>query len=110
MPRGLIAAAAFLLAACNSAAPPPPVVEPAKAGVTPQSLDGQSGGGCKGKIARYRAVQDNDKAMGHVALKVYAEIQGEIAAAEADCSAGREAQADSLIRASETRHGYPTGI
>lgn len=68
------------------------------------------GSGCAGVVARYRAVQDNDLAMGHVAKSVYAQIQREIEAAEKVCAAGQDAKATAMIRASEARHGYPTGI
>lgn len=66
--------------------------------------------GCAGVVARYRAVQDNDLAMGHVAKSVYAQIGHEIAGAEKACAAGQDAKAVSMIRASQARHGYPTGI
>ena len=66
--------------------------------------------GCAGEIARYRAVQDNDLAMGHVAKSVYNQIKREIDAAEKACAAGQDAEATAMIHASETRHGYPTHI
>ena len=69
-----------------------------------------AGDGCSGVIARYRAVQDNDLSMGHVAKSVYAQIKREIEAAEQVCSAGQDAKATAMIRASQARHGYPTGI
>jgi len=67
-------------------------------------------GGCSGVIERYRAVQDNDLAMGHVNKSVYAQIKREIEDAEKACAAGQDAKATSMIRASQARHGYPTGI
>jgi hypothetical protein len=69
-----------------------------------------AGDGCAGAIARYRAVQDNDLSMGHVAKSVYAQIKREIEAAEQACSAGQDAKAMGMIRASQTRHGYPTNL
>jgi hypothetical protein len=75
---------------------------------TPFSL--AAGGDCSGVVARYRAVQDNDLAMGHVAKSVYAQIKREIDEAEKLCAAGQDAKATSMIRASQARHGYPTGI
>lgn len=69
-----------------------------------------AGSGCAGEIARYRAVQENDLAMGHVAKSVYAQIRREIEAAEKVCAAGQEAKANAMIRASQSRHGYPTHI
>jgi hypothetical protein len=66
--------------------------------------------GCAGAVARYRAVQENDLSMGHVAKSVYAQIKREIDEAEKVCAAGQDAKALSMIRASEARHGYPTSI
>ncbi len=74
------------------------------------SLHLAAGDGCSGVIARYRAVQANDLAMGHVAKSVHAQIEREIAAAEQVCSAGQDAKATAMIRASQVRHGYPTSI
>ncbi len=103
---------ALLLAACNAAATPPQAAAPETTGavaVTPQgSLP--EGGACESDIARYRAIQENDHAMGHVAQSVYDKIKQEIAAAEAECSEGHSAHARAMILASEKRHGYPTGL
>jgi len=109
MKRAALILAALTLAACNTTAPPA-APEPAAVAVTPQGADLPQGGGCDGHLARYRAVQEQDKAMGHVADKVYAQIQTEIAAAAAECSAGHDAKSEAMIRASEVKHGYPTGI
>jgi hypothetical protein len=67
-----------------------------------------TGSGCAGDIARYRAVVDNDLAMGHVAQSVYNQIAKEIAGAQEACSAGKDAQARAVIAASQERHGYHT--
>ncbi|THD42064.1 MAG: hypothetical protein E7774_16630 [Bradyrhizobium sp.] len=69
-----------------------------------------SGEGCAADIARYRAIQENDLSMGHVAKSVYNQIKKEIAQAEADCSAGRDAEAQAELIASHKRHGYPTDL
>jgi hypothetical protein len=82
----------------------------AQAPVTPPSFQMPGGSGCAGEIARYRAVQDNDLAMGHVAKSVYLQIKREIDAAEKVCGAGQDAKATVMIHASEARHGYPTHI
>ncbi|RBP11929.1 hypothetical protein DFR50_11536 [Roseiarcus fermentans] len=103
--------AAFAVAGCNAPAPQasaPPA--PGSVAVTPQGFQMPEGGDCRAEIARYRAVQDNDLAMGHVAQSVYAQIKREIAAAETACAAGRDGEAKAMIAASEQRHGYPTGI
>ena len=105
------ALAALTLAGCNPPAPlasAPPA--PGSVAVTPQGFQLPAPGDCRAEIARYRAVQDNDLSMGHVAKSVYTQIAREIGAAEAACSAGRDAEAKAMIRASEERHGYPTGI
>ena len=106
-----LAALAPGLVACNGSAPQasaPPA--PGSVAVTPQGFQLPEPGDCRATIARYRAVQDNDLAMGHVAKPVYAQIQREIGAAETACAAGRDGEAKAMIRASEQRHGYPTGI
>ena len=98
-----LTAALFLAAfaaGCNSPTPPPPP-PPIAAPVLPE------GTGCAASIARYRAVQENDLAMGHVNKSVYAQIQKEIADAQSACVLGDEAKAQSLLRASKARHGYP---
>jgi hypothetical protein len=82
----------------------------AQSPVTPPNFQMPGGAGCAGEIARYRAVQENDLAMGHVAKSVYAQIKREIDAAEKVCAAGQDAKATAMIHASEVRHGYPTRI
>ena len=69
-----------------------------------------AGSDCAGAVARYRAVQENDLAMGHVNKSVYAQIRREIDEAEKLCAAGQDVKATSMIRASQARHGYPTNI
>jgi hypothetical protein len=96
------------LSACNAPAPQasaPPT--PGSVAVTPSNFTLPEGSGCGDRIARYRAIQDNDLSMGHVAKSGYTQIARQIAAAESACAAGRDAQAQSLITASQQRHGYP---
>ena len=110
--RLMIAFAALLLVACNDAGPAPQAAapEPATTDVTPSNFTMPGGEGCAGDVARYRAIIDNDLSMGHVAKSVYNQIQKEIAEADAQCSAGHEAQARASIVASRKRHGYPTNL
>ena len=96
---------ALPLAACNQTASGP-AATPASASLTPSGLRTPEGSGCRGEIARYRAVMSNDLAMGHVNQSVYNRINGEIGQAEAACSAGRDAEAQRMIRATKARHGY----
>jgi uncharacterized lipoprotein YajG len=104
------ALAALLLAGCNTAQPAATATAPAPASavVTPSTFVMPSGSGCAGDIARYRAIQDNDLAMGHVAQSVYNQIKGEIAAAEKACATGHDREASDMILTSRRRHGYPT--
>ncbi len=108
------ALAALLLAGCNAAQPAftaqAQAPSPGTAVTTPPNFAMPSGAGCAGDIARYRAVQDNDLAMGHVAKSVYDQIKREIAAAEKVCAAGKDREASAMIKASEKRHGYPTEL
>jgi len=100
------------LAGCNASAPAPNAAAPAPASisVTPPGFQLPQGAGCAGEIARYRAIQDNDLAMGHVAQAVYNQIHAEIAEADKACSSGADAQARALILSSRRRHGYPTEL
>ena len=103
--------AALALAGCNAQAPQasaPPA--PGSVAVTPQNFQLPEGGDCRAEIARYRAIQDNDLSMGHVAQSVYNQIKREISAAEGVCSAGHDAEAKAMLVASERRHGYPTNL
>ncbi len=79
----------------------------AQSPVTPEDFQMPSGSGCAGKIARYRAVQENDYRSGNEAKSVYFQVKREIDAAEKVCSAGDQAKASAMIRASQVRHGYP---
>lgn len=99
----LAGAVALPLAACNQTAAPQ---APGSASVTPSSFRLPEGSGCQGEVARYRAVMNNDLAMGHVNQSVYSRVDKEIGQAEAACAAGRDAQAMSMIRATKSRHGY----
>jgi hypothetical protein len=106
-PLALVFAAA-LLAGCNSArAPEPPAATVGARTVTPSDFRLPEGAGCSGAIARYRAVMDNDLAMGHVNRGVYDQIQHEIGEADGACGAGQDARATALVHASKSRHGYP---
>ncbi len=74
---------------------------------TPRDFRLPEGAGCSGDVARWQAIQANDYASGNVSLKVYNQIQGEIAHAAEACSAGRDAEARKLVAVSKSRHGYP---
>ena len=96
------------LGGCNTtAAPPAPLPGAYRSAITPPGFKLPEGTGCAGEIARYRAVIGNDKRGGQVNDKVYDVITREIDGASASCSAGNEAQAMNLVRASKSRHGYP---
>lgn len=104
--------AALLLAARHATAQPPPI-DPSAAGslmVAQQDTPLSEGGSCSGDIARYRAIQEQDIKMGHVAKSVYNKIKGEIAAAEVECNNGHEAHARQMILVSKKKHGYPTDL
>jgi hypothetical protein len=61
-------------------------------------------------IARYRSVVESDASTGNLEQPVYRKIAKDIAPAESACSAGRDAEARSMIEASAQRHGYPTSL
>ena len=94
------------LAACN--APSPGAVVPGAPPAPPPSASvAPTGSGCAAIVAKYRAVVENDIAMGNVNPKVYDQIRGEINEADTVCASGQDAQAVNLVRASKTKHGYP---
>jgi hypothetical protein len=99
------------LCGCNSSAPPPqaaaPQPAPARTAYTPPDFQMPSGSGCANDIGRWKAVQENDYRMGQVNDNVYAEIQGEISAAQAACQSGKDAEARRMVADSKRRHGYP---
>jgi hypothetical protein len=107
---------ALALAGCNSSGPAPSAAAPTSTPapnsivVAPSNFQMPQGSGCAAEVARYRAVQDDDLAMGQIAQSVYNQIHAEIAAASAACSAGRDAEARSMVLASRKRHGYPTEL
>jgi hypothetical protein len=107
---GLLAGLAFL-AACNQTAPvasAPPAAEPARASlVTPAGFRLPEGTGCRGELARFRAVQANDLETGHVGRSVHDRIGAELTQAEAQCAAGNEGAALAALRATKSRYGYP---
>lgn len=74
---------------------------------TPRDFRLPEGAGCSGDIARWQAVQANDYASGNVNLRVYNQIQNEIARAAQACSARHDGEARRLIASSKARHGYP---
>jgi hypothetical protein len=94
--------AALPLAACNQTAPP----APASASIPPSGFQVPGGTGCQGELARYRAVMDNDLAMGHVNRSVHGRVAQELDQAAAACAAGRETDAMRMIRATKSRYGY----
>lgn len=109
----LAALVAATLAGCNASAPPPQSASAPTPGsllVAPSDFKMPEGSGCAGEVARYRAVQDDDLAMGQIAQSVYNQIHEEIAAAAQACAAGRDAEARAMILASRKRHGYPTAL
>lgn len=110
--RRLPIAAALLLAgamgACQTAsAPPAPPPSSAPPGVTPSTFRMPAGSGCAGDVARFRAVMDNDLAVGHTVASVHARVTEEIDRAGAACAAGRDAEAVRMIAATKARFGYP---
>lgn len=93
---------ALPLAACNQTAPG----APANVTGAPSAFRMPDGSGCKGEIARYRAIMGNDLTMGHVNRSVYDKVDREIGQAEAACGAGRDAEAVRMVEATKSRYGY----
>lgn len=94
------------LCGCNqdqpaASAPPPTSAQPAA-----DFSNLPPGAPCTGKINRYQSVLVSDHQTGNVNDSVFAAIEQELTDAAAACSAGHDAEALHLIRASEERHGY----
>jgi hypothetical protein len=104
--------AALLLAAFHASASQPQIDASATGPLilAQQDTPLPEGGTCAGDIARYRAIQEQDIKMGHVAKSVYNKIKAEIAAAESECDKGHEAHARAMVVESKKRHGYPTDL
>jgi hypothetical protein len=103
------------LAGCNTATAPVSSTPPSSSyaglapGVSPAGFRLPEGKGCTAHIARWKALQDNDLNSGHVGQKVYDQIQADIRQASSACAAGRDAEAQAIVRGSRSRHGYPAG-
>jgi hypothetical protein len=117
MKRALLAAfAALCLAGCNASGPAASRAAaasqpaPNSIDVAPSNFQMPQGAGCAGAVARYRAVQDDDLAMGQIAQSVYDEVHKETAAAAEACAGGHDAEARAMIAASRKRHGYPASL
>lgn len=109
--KALAPLALLLLAGCNApetaSAPAPTPAGYAVRHVAPEGYKLPEGAGCTGAVARYQAVMDNDYATGNVGQGVFKTISDEISAARSVCASGNDGQAQSMIAASKTRHGYP---
>jgi hypothetical protein len=101
----LAAFAILALCGCNEDQPvastPPPPAQPV---VDFSNLP--TGAVCTDKINRYQTVLASDHQTGNDNDSVFVTIEHELTDAAAACSAGHDAEALNLIRASEDRHGY----
>lgn len=112
---GAAALCVTTLGGCNSQAPQPQSPQPQTPAsqqryvspITPPGFKLPDGAGCSGAVERYRAVIANDHETGNVNDSVYKQIESEISTAAAACAAGRDGEAQALVRASKSRHGYP---
>ena len=108
-PRSALTLFAFALASCTQTAGPSPALPPGMAapGVTPSTFRLPDGSGCGGEIARFRAVLDNDVAVGHLGRGVYTRASGEVDRAAASCGAGQDGAARASLASIRSRYGYP---
>jgi hypothetical protein len=77
------------------------------ANVTPPGFKLPEGTGCEGDAQRFRAVLDNDLAMGHVNKSVYTKAVFEVDSARKVCSSGADARARAMLSGTRRRYGYP---
>jgi hypothetical protein len=101
-------AAALALCACNAAsngsAPPPVAAAPAS--TKPDWPTLPEAAKCTGDLKSYQSVLSADVKTGNLNQTVFDQVQTELGKAAQACAAGRDAEAESLIRASKQRHGY----
>ena len=76
------------------------------AGVTPKNFHLPTDKGCKGDIARFSAVIDNDLASGHTTDKVNQAIHAELNKISATCPA-QDTAASQAVRMLKSKYGYP---
>jgi hypothetical protein len=99
--------AALAFCGCNQDAPvasapsPPPQASPAA-----DFSDLPPGAACTDEINRYQSVVLGDYRTGNANQSVFVEVEHELTAAAAACSAGQDGEALSLVHASEKSHGY----
>lgn len=100
--------AAIALCACNATssgqAPAPVAAAPASAKPDWPSLP--EAAKCTGDLNSFQSVLSSDVGTGNLNKTVYDEIQTELGKAAQACAAGRDAEAQNLMRASKQRHGY----
>ncbi len=100
--------AAAALAGCNDIGGSLAVAPEAGAPPTPApaSFTLPPGRACSDQIGRYQEVVGRDVQTGNLSQVVYGQIEAELTRAAAACTAGRDNEAASLVRASQAKHGY----
>jgi hypothetical protein len=94
------------LAGCNT--PPSQVsYQNAPAGVSPSNFRLPDAPGCQGDVARFQALIDNDLATGHTTQSVRDSVTADLSKAQAACTAGRSAEATSMVTSIRKKYGYP---
>ena len=92
------------LGACNTPAPQASSqasYQSLPAGVTPTNFSLPNEPGCKGDVARFQALIDNDLATGHTTQSA------DLSKAQAACNAGQGAQASAMVTSIRKKYGYP---
>ena len=111
--RLALPACALIVTSCVPQAPAPPPQAAARPQgyaserYTPPGFALPSGDGCRGDVARFRAVMSNDYQTGNVNLSVYRSVTSEIDQADHVCAAGDGGRASAMIRATKSKFGYP---
>jgi hypothetical protein len=97
------------LAACNTPAPQANQAsyQSLPAGVSPNNFRLPDQPGCQGDVARFQALIDNDLATGHTTQSVRDAVTADLSKAQAACTAGRSAEASSMVTSIRKKFGYP---
>ncbi len=106
----LLCLAAGLLSGCDQTTGSSNVPVASVSAQTPAPINPglPEGASCTAAYMRYQTVLKADVDTGNVEQPVYDQIQKELARASSACSAGRDSEALSVIKASEAKHGYHT--
>jgi hypothetical protein len=82
----------------------------AASGVSSPSFKLPEGTGCRGAVAKFKAIVENDLETGHTTKTVHDSMMSDLGGAERACAAGQEGAAISMVRGIRAKNGYPSSL